>query len=271
MITVKDILDITNIIAPFDLAENWDNSGLQVGNCDWEVKKVMVSLEATQEVITAASNWDADVILTHHPLIISPMKSISFEKMPGKVIHTCATNKISIITAHTNLDKADMGLNDYFANLLGIKIVRPLNIDSRDIEHHTPVMGIGRIGRFEAPLLLKNLVNTIKQKLKIKNLRVTGNLDTMVESVAICTGSGGSLLKDFLDSDAQIYITGDSKYHEARLVEEYGRILIDVGHFASEHIVVDLLVERLAKESVKADLPIKIQGFKKEKDPFTIM
>ena len=271
MTTVKDILEITNKIAPFDLSEDWDNSGLQVGNPDWKVEKVVISLETTQEVVKAARDWNADVILTHHPMILSPIRQIDFSSMPGIAILTAGLKHFSIISAHTNLDKAKNGLNDYFAHLLEIEIKEPFVRDTVDDGSPDTFLGIGRIGSFKKEIQLKALVADIKKKLNISNLRITGNTDLIVKTVAICTGSGGSLVSDFLATDADVYITGDTKYHEARRIEESGRALIDVGHFASEHIVVDLLVQRLTQESADAGFELQIQGFKNEKDPFTIM
>jgi dinuclear metal center YbgI/SA1388 family protein len=271
MVTVKNILDIINNIAPFDFSEDWDNSGLQVGNLNFQVEKVMVSLEATQEVIRAANAWGANVIVTHHPLIMSPIKCIDFSAMPGLAIENAVLNNMSIISAHTNLDKASMGLNDHFAKLLEIINTRPLVQDFGDDEYQNSMMGIGRIGRFKKGILLHDLVKKIKNKLNINKMRISGKPEAVLKTVAICTGSGGSLIKNFLDSDADVYITGDTKYHEARLVEEFHRSLIDVGHFASEHIVVNLLVQRLMEESAMAGFSVKIKGFKNEKDPFTII
>jgi dinuclear metal center YbgI/SA1388 family protein len=279
-------LDIINGFAPFALAENWDNSGLQAGDPDGEIQKIMVSLDVSKEVMEAARDWGADLVLSHHPLQMNPVKSIDFSKMPGSAIGLAAREHISIISAHTNLDKAVDGLNDYFAHIMGVEcdeslcpdsmISDSIILDSNKAASHLdeskgPLQGIGRIGHLKSVLSLRNLALNVKECLGLEHLRVIGNLDLQVDRVALCTGSGGSLMDCFLGSSADVYITGDVKYHEARQVEMNNKGLIDVGHFASEIIVVDLLESSLARALASVGYDIKIQGFKKEKDPFKIV
>ena len=263
MVKTKDILELLDAIAPFDIAEDWDNSGLQAGNLNWEVKKVMIGLDVSMSLMNAAIEDNCDLVLTHHPLMIHPEKSIDFNKMPGSAIEIAARQKISIISVHTNLDKANDGLNDYFAKKVGIQVTKTFFEDA--------MTGIGRIGHLESQASLKQVVHQVKEKLNLGHLRVTGDMDMPVTTIALCTGSGGSLLDAFLNSDADVYITGDMKYHEARRVEEYSKGLIDVGHFGSEHIAIDLLFDKLTQASQNTGLNIQINKFKKEKDPFTIV
>lgn len=261
MVKVKDILEAVNTIAPFDIAEEWDNSGLQAGSTGFEVKKVLIGLDVSLDLMNAAKKGNYDLVLTHHPLIFHPQKSIDFSKMPGSAIKIAANHSINIVAAHTNLDKASNGLNDYFANTIGVK----------KTEIFDETTGIGRIGSLQSRTLLKQLTTQLKEKLGLTHLRVTGDMDLPVNSVALCTGSGGSLVSEFLRSKADVYITGDIKYHEARCVEQYSKALVDVGHFASEQIAVDLLFDILSQAKKKAGLNIEIKKFKKEKDPFTIV
>ena len=260
---VSDIIEVVNTIAPFSLSEKWDNSGLQVGDYQWPVTRILVALDVTMAAMDEARKWNADLVLTHHPLMIKPEKSIDFGKMPGAAIEQAAKEKIAILSAHTNLDKARDGLNDYFAQVIGIQCDLPFSPDTDD-----KAVGIGRMGKLDRVMSLESLADQIKNRLKISSLRVAGDLELLVENIALCTGSGGSLTDHFLNSSAQAYITGDLKYHEARDIEAHGKAVIDVGHFASEHIVVDLLQNRLELELPKAGFEIEIQGFKKEKDPF---
>jgi len=271
IVKTKDILELLNIIVPFDIAEDWDNSGLQAGNLDWEVKKIMIALDVSMPLMEAAKKADFDLVLTHHPLMIRPEKSFHFNKMPGSAIEVAAKHGISIISAHTNLDKANDGLNDCFATKIGLENTKVFFIENPLSVSENEMIGMGRIGFLKSQATLKQVVHQIKEKLGLSHLRVTGDMDLPVNCVAICTGSGGSLVEEFLKSEAEVYITGDIKYHEARRVEEYSKALIDVGHFGSEIMAVDLLFDKLSQAIQKAGLNIQIEKFKKEKDPFIIV
>lgn len=268
-LTVRDVIDIINRIAPFEMAEKWDNSGLQTGHPDWPVKGIMVALDVTPEVVEAAWAAGCTLVVTHHPLTMAPKKSMDFSTMPGKVVYMSAIREIAVVSAHTNLDKAHDGLNDCFAQKIGIDCRAPLLIDNTTAQE-TPV-GIGRIGTIAAPMALGDYAREIKRRLDIPYVRVIGDPSIQVSSAALCTGSGGSLTPQFLSSDADVYITGDLKYHEARDIEAAGRACIDVGHFASEHIVVGMLTHRLEKELKLQAVEVEILGYKSEKDPFRMI
>nr|NJM01127.1 Nif3-like dinuclear metal center hexameric protein [Desulfobacula sp.] len=262
---IKDILSLLNEIVPFDLSEDWDNSGLQVGTMNTEVKKLAVGLDVSLPLLNFIRNKNFDLLITHHPLMLHPEKSIDFGRMPGKAIEIAAKEDMSIISLHTNIDKAKGGLNDYFSSAIGLKNTIPFVPDFQQEQ-----TGIGRIGYPETKLTLKEFCIQIKEKLNLPYLRATGNVDMDVETVAVCTGSGSSLIENFLNSNADVFITGDVKYHEARRVEEYSKGMIDVGHFGSEWMVVDLLFEKLTSAFHEKGFDIEVIKYKKEKDPFTI-
>jgi len=266
---VKDIINAVDIIAPFDLAESWDNSGLQAGDPCWSVNRILVTLDVTPASMEAARENQCELVISHHPLMMAPEKCIDFGRMPGSVISMSAREKIAVVSAHTNLDKARDGLNDYFALKVGIRCDRPFFLDTNAGEGMPS--GIGRLGKPEHSVTVRRLANDIKKRLKIPNVRVAGNLDLNVDSVALCTGSGGSLTEHFLKSGADVYITGDLKYHEARDIEAGGKAAVDVGHFASEHIVVELLKKRLDLELKSLGFGIEIHGYNREEDPFKIV
>jgi len=268
---VKNILDILNQIAPFDLSEKGDNSGLQAGNPDWDVNKILIGLDVSIPLMMAAKKTNSDLVLTHHPLLITPEKSFDFQKMPGSAIQIAAQQNISIVSVHTNLDKANNGLNDYFASKIGIQSIAPFLPETTSNPDIDSLSGLGRLGRLDKPLSVQDLAIQIKHCLGLSYLRVTGDMNLQVSKIAICTGSGGSLINEFIQSQAQVYITGDVKYHEARQAEEASKVLIDVGHFGSEHIAIELLSNRLNLAFKKAGLNIEISKFLKEKDPFTIV
>ncbi len=286
-VTTGTLMDLIDNIAPFSLAEDWDNSGLQAGDISWPVNKIMVALDVSMAVMDAAEQWHADLVLTHHPLMFRPVKCIDFKSMPGNIIARAALEKISIISVHTNFDKAYNGLNDFFARMIGLKNISSLcgrtyckesfemfscETDfSLTRKNQRPDPGIGRKGEIDPPASLYLFARQVKNKLGIESLRMTGSKDLTVKTAAICTGSGGSLLDDFFRSGADVFVTGDIKYHEARDIEQAGLGLIDVGHFQSEHIGLNLLAEKLDFFAKNAGINIAVRVFNGERDPFRII
>ncbi len=267
--TVRQMIGlIDSDIAPWNLAEPWDNCGLIAGHPDWPVKKVLVGLDADMPLLEAARQWQADMVLTHHPLFITPVKTIDFSVMPGSAIVIAATQKIAVVCAHTNLDKAADGLNDDLARRLQIQPTRILAPDTDAVTPGGQPAGLGRVGAVSEPLSLARMADQIKRHLGVNPVRVVGNTGMKICEAAVCSGSGGSLIPAFLASGADVYITGDIKYHEARLIESQGRALIDVGHFASEIIAKELLARQLEKAALRAGFSLEIQTVVGETDPF---
>lgn len=267
--SIGDLLDFIDQMAPFALAETWDNSGLQIGDRQWPGSKILVALDVTPAVLAEAVSWGADLVLTHHPLIMNPLTSIDFSSIPGSIISLCACHRISVVSVHTNLDKANPGLNDYFIHKIGLVSVGSL--EPLIPEKQMTFAGTGRIFTLQNPCTLRSLSDQVCSSLHISGVRCVGDMDMMVERVAVCTGSGGSLVRTFLESGADVFITGDVKYHEARDAEQAGAGLLDVGHFASERMVVDLFYERLTQWAQSSKVEIKVRVFDGESDPFRIV
>jgi len=270
---VSDIAGIMEQIAPVSLAEEWDNCGLQVGAADWIVDKIWVALDPLLPVIEAAVKHDADLVITHHPLIFRGLKRIDLDTFEGKVIATALGNKTAIYAAHTNLDSAVDGINDVLAGRIGLINTTPLlapKFPSDDMES-AGSEGLGRIGETVSSMPVKDWAQELKQRLGLAHITVAGNLDRMVHRVAVCSGSGSSLMDSFLHSDADVFVSGDLRYHDARAVEECGRAFVDIGHFASEHLMIDALVKKLKSAIEKTGWKIQIDACSIERDPFEIM
>ncbi len=279
-VSVKDLFQMLNTIAPFSLAESWDNCGLQAGDYSWPVKKVLVALDVSMAAMAYAAKIKADLLVTHHPLMLGAPKSMDFGKMPGAAVAMAANNQIAILSAHTNLDKAAGGLNDFFSERLGLKTdsaLLPEEISCTDFagagrchQENSPSLpvGIGRVGGLDSPVSLRRFAEMVKEQFNVPMVRVVGNLNLNIRHVAVCTGSGGSLLKAFFKSRADLYVTGDIKYHEARDVEVAGKGLIDLGHFASEQIAVTLLEYRLKSYVQDNGLSLEVVAYRDEQDPF---
>ena len=262
--TVADIIRIIEDFAPRELAEQWDNCGLQVGSLQWPVKRLWVALDPTPQVIQAACQQKADLLVTHHPLIFRTLKSIDFSQPLGLSIQLAAKNQLAVYSAHTNLDKTDSGLNDMLAEKLGLNHIAELHLPEGE-------PGFGRIGSLASRRSLQSLAEEVKKALAIEAVRVAGDLQLQVERVLVCSGSGSGLLGDFLRSDAQVYLSGDMRYHDALEIQQANRGMIDIGHFASEHIMVEALASRLSAELDAIGATVEVVAYEHEKDPFILI
>lgn len=266
--TVSDLIDIMEVLAPSALAESWDNVGLQVGSLDQPVNKVMIALDPMPTVVSAACAQGIDLLITHHPLIFHPVKSVDLDLYPGNVIGEAVKNRLTIYAAHTNLDSCIGGVNDIMSGRLKLRnvtVLRPVQADSLPNAN----VGLGRVGDLEEPLSLKKFTAKIKQELQLESVKIAGKPDAVIERVCVCCGSGSSLLKDFLACGADVYVSGDLHYHDGRLAEIAGKALIDIGHFYSEHLIVAALATILEKAFLERGWDLKVAPYSKERDPFT--
>ncbi|MBT8342006.1 MAG: Nif3-like dinuclear metal center hexameric protein [Desulfatitalea sp.] len=269
-VTVADVAKVMERIAPMDLAESWDNCGLQLGSRRWPVKKILVALDPLDEVLQAAVERQADMVITHHPLLIKPMRNIDVETPVGRIIGRALCGEIAVYAAHTNLDSAEKGINDMLAAALELKAVEAL-VPAEAPSVKAPesrLVGMGRVGRVAPAMPLEAFAQHVKARLKLTRLKMAGDPRMLVDCVAVCSGSGTSLLADFLGSPAQVYVSGDLRYHDARAVDAAERALIDVGHFPSEHIMVETLVAQLSAAMQTAGWQVAVEACRVEQDPF---
>ena len=278
--TLGQIIKIMDQLAPPWLAEEWDNVGLQIGDPRLPVGRIWVALDPSPEVVKAACGKDVDLLITHHPLIFSPLKSINFDTPGGSIIQMASQHQLAIFCAHTNLDIVRDGVNDVLAKRLGLKhlgVLQPVNAGEPPNNDNSPLVGgevqhgIGRIGSLAKTTRLKSLAMMVKEKLKLNFAKVTGNPELKVTQVAICSGSGSSLMQTFISSGAQVYISGDIRYHDARDAENADRGIIDIGHFPSEHLMIKALAHQLEKILNREGIKIKVDACNIEKDPFIIL
>jgi len=272
-VTVSDIIHVMDQIAPPYLAENWDNAGLQIGDHRWPVRTVAVALDPSRQVIEEACDKKADMLITHHPLIFKPLTCIDFRTSIGSIIKKATKHQVAIFTAHTNLDKSEGGLNDILARRIGLQDLKVLQY-SNDVyplfsfDHRE---GMGRVGVLKKAIELQSFALKVKHALDLQHITFVGSPHLVITKVAVCTGSGSSLLESFYSCGAQVYISGDLKYHDARDVEAAGLGLIDVGHFPSEYLVVEELVKRLTSLFSEKQLQAEVKACNIEKDPFVVL
>jgi dinuclear metal center YbgI/SA1388 family protein len=266
---LADILRVLEKIAPPHLAEDWDNSGLQMGDPGREVGSVWVALDPSPDVVSAACRKGVGLLVTHHPLIFRPLKQIDTRTPLGAVIEKALRHRLAVYAMHTNLDAAAAGLNDMLGERLGVQRRKPLvGHEGTGTRHGT---GIGRSGVLPTRMRLSELARAVKRRLGLETVRIAGDGSRSVRRVALSTGSGGSLVPQFLSSTADVFITGDLRYHDAREIEAAQRGAIDIGHFHSEHLMAAAVALRLRRALHRRRATIRVEACSIEKDPFQVV
>ncbi len=227
-ITVEDVLKALETWAPTYLAESWDNVGLQIGSLTQVVKRLAVALDLTPAVLSQAKSLQIDCLITHHPLLFNPLRKIELDNPWGNLIAEVIRAHIAVISAHTNLDAALNGVNDLLARKLGLVSWQPMGREDH----------IVRVGELSEAVSLQDFAHIVQRELKTQTLDVVGDLAGLVKRVAICGGAGGGFLEEVLGEWVDVLVTGECKYHQARLAEIYGLALIIAGHFETEVIIV---------------------------------
>jgi len=272
-VKVGEITNIIEDLAPIGYAYKWDNVGLQVGSKKDSVKSILTTLEITDAILNEAIENDVNMIITHHPMIFSPLKKIIKEDLKGKLIYKAIQNNISIYATHTNIDIAPGGLNDYIANLLNIrntKILEEIDNSGYSSNIKTPINGIGRVGQLDKPKTLESLVSEVKEQIKIENVRVAGDLKAIIEKVAVINGSGADLIDAAMHKGCQCVITGDVRYHDAQDAIAQGISVIDIGHYQSEKFFAQFLANYINKEVNMKGLNVNVMASAIDINPFKI-
>ena len=244
MTTVGEILSYLEALAPRSMKMDWDNVGLLCGGRNRPVTKVLVALDPFEGVCKEAVQCGAELILTHHPLIFSPLKSVTDETSIGRAVQLLCANSISAINAHTNLDCAPGGVNDCLARTLGlsdVQVIAPSGVD----ELGRP-WGLLRQGTVEAQLL-SDFLPKVKSALNCEGLRYV-NGGKPVHRVAVGGGACASELLDAVNAGCDTFVTADVKYNQFWDAKDLGLNFIDAGHFPTENPVTALLAEKIAAQ-----------------------
>ncbi len=225
---IKEVYDFLDFIAPFNTAEEWDNCGLSIGSLNNDFTKILVALDVTEEVIEEAVEIGAEVVVTHHPLIFSPLTKIESESLVYKAVKSGVT----FISSHTCLDKTAGGVNDCLAVRIGLKNLR-----------HSGVDGFLKIGDID-PVSSDDFALQIKESL---NTSVNfASCTKPIKTVAVCSGGGGDLIKAAAEIGADALVTGEAKHHEFLEAKRLGVALFAAGHYETEVVVLEFLRKSLA-------------------------
>lgn len=228
MPTIKEIASAIELFAPPELQESYDNSGLQIGDPGTEVTAALLCLDVTEDIVEEALDRQCNLIITHHPLLFKGLKNITGKTAVERIAIKAIRENLAIYSAHTNLDSASEGISHEMARLLKLKeieVLEPKGPDSKE--------GLGVIGYIHpAPKL--EFLRKLKETFNVKSLRYSSQSPQLVvRKVAVCGGAGASLIKEAVDREADIIITGDVKYHD---FTSFGQeiIIADIGHYESE-------------------------------------
>ena len=255
-----EIIEKLETLSPPSYAEEWDNIGLLVGRRDKEVRRIYIALDATDDVIEDAIRVQADMLLTHHPMIFHKINRVNTDDFIGKRICHLIRSDMVYYAMHTNFDVK--GMADAAAQRIGLQ-----NAEVLDVTYDDGVTkeGCGRIGQLPHRMTLGECAQLVKKCYQVPNVRVYGELDSPVMDAAIMPGSGGSFLQNALQADADVMITGDIDHHEAIDAMAQGISIIDAGHYGIEKLFIPYMEDYL-----KQNLPGIELHTAPFREPFTV-
>ncbi len=239
----SDLFDFLESIAPLHLQEEYDNSGLLIGDKHQVVKGVMIALDCTEEIMEEALQAGCNVVITHHPAIFYGVKHFTGSNLTERIIIKAIRNDLVIYAIHTNLDNIlTNGVNERIAQRLDLKkvnILKPIDPEGNKNE------GAGVVGNLPEALSELQFLNLLKDRMQAKVIRHSKFLNKPIEKVAICGGSGSFLLEEAIRKEADAFVTADYKYHG--FFDADARIIIcDIGHYESEQYTISLLQELIS-------------------------
>ena len=236
---VRDLINYIDNFAPFSIAEEWDNSGLMIGSYKAEVKKIGICLDAVNDAVIEADNKGCNVLLCHHPLIFRGIKQININNELGKTISEAIKRNINIISAHTNWDKADEGVNATLANLLGLENCKPLD-------------DFGICGNTSQEFTLKDFAEHVKKSWNISQLDIySENSPEKISRVSLCGGSGAEFWRAAKNFNADIYLTADMKYHELIDATKSGLTIGLLNHGEMERASLNELAKKISSSGIE--------------------
>ncbi|WP_419994533.1 Nif3-like dinuclear metal center hexameric protein [Streptomyces boninensis] len=239
MPALSDVIAALDALWPADRAEDWDAVGTVCGDPDAEVTRVLFAVDPVQEVADEAVRIGAGLLVTHHPLYLRGTSTVSAATFKGRVVHSLIKNDVALHVAHTNADRADPGVSDALAGALGLRVRGPLVPDATDADGRR---GLGRICELDAPLTLGAFADRAARSLPATaaGLRIAGDLDAEVRTVAVCGGSGDGLIDVVRQAGADVFVTADLRHHPVSEAQEKSRasdgrpFLVDAAHWATE-------------------------------------
>jgi len=251
------IVEIADRLFPFQEAEPWDNVGIQIGDPRRRISGIAFGLDATPETVHFAASRSCQLLITHHPVILDPIRTIQPNNLTGRTLLSAARSGVDILSLHTNLDAAPGGLNDFLASKLGLA------------EITVPVPArCARLGLLPEEKRLYDFAGLVAQQLGIAHTRIVANGNTFVRRVFLVSGSGMGYLQEALHCRADVLLTGDVRHHAAREALELGMPVIDAGHYGLEKFAAEVLAAAFHVQFQTLELEVECVVCDVEQEPF---
>ncbi len=240
---INEIIEAIEDFAPPTLQEKWDNCGVQIGyELERECSGALLALDVTMAALREALKVGANLIITHHPMLIEGVRNFTDLTEKGRIIRESIANGIVIYSAHTSLDSCKGGLNDYLAKLLElqqIKVLEPIDGCSNE--------GLGRVGELNSSITPNELAKKLKRILNLSSIRYSEG-GKEIRTIALCSGGGSSMLDSAKRAGVDAYLCGDLKYHNFEDMATFGISLFDIGHFESEIFAIEIFRSIISKK-----------------------
>ncbi len=258
---LKDVIEELEQLSPPSFAEDWDNSGLMCGRMKKEIHTILLSVDATDEVVEEAILSEVDLLVTHHPLIFTKISHITEDDIVGRRLLKLIGADISCYAMHTNFDV--MGMADEAADRLDL---RDRDVMKVTYEDSISREGIGRVGNLPSEMSLRECAEMVKEVFNIDSVRIFGNPDRRIRRAAISPGSGKKMSEDALLGGAEVLITGDIDHHDGIDSVAKGLSIIDAGHYGIEKIFVPYMKDYFRKKMPEMNVIVASQD-----EPFIVI
>lgn len=261
---LAELIQFFDQFAPRELAEEWDNVGLLVGDPATQVNRILTCLTLTPDVAQEAIDSQVDLVVAHHPVLFRPVQRITTDNTEGAMLLELIRANVAVFSPHTRYDNATEGINAQIARRLELQNMQPLKTIATTLElPGGDAFGAGRVGELSNACSLKSLVETIKQKFDVDRLGVIGAFDSEVRRVGIACGSAAMYLEDAKRLDCAVFITGEARFHDCLAARTMGIAMLLLGHYASERFAMEQLAVILHNNFP----PLVIQASQTECDP----
>ncbi len=262
MIRLQDVVSFLREFAPPELAEDWDNVGLLIGDPAEEIRSVLTCLTLTPNVADEAISRGAQLIVTHHPVLFRPVQRLTAETSEGRMLLSLIRVGISVYSPHTSYDSAADGINAQLARLFELRDVQPLRPNAALASETQPV-GSGRWGTLPSAMTLRDLIERIKPALRVSTVQFVGDLNRPITKLGIACGAAAEFLRDAAQHGCEALLTGEARFHSCLEAETANIALILPGHFATERPAMEQLALVLRARFAE----LVVQASQSEYDP----